>query len=178
MGTSDPPGTPKPAGPAFTSARPGRAFQAPPPPPPWQRVPWPPAPGRGRTQRAELPPTAARGPPARRAGKEAPCMGLEPGGSAAQGPGRKRHIWRGACRGRGARREGGYFRLREAELRAPRRPAPPTPRRPSGAPPPARGPHPRPAPRGGTPCPPRSSLPAPATRLGAGAPSSPALTFY
>lgn len=133
MGTSDPLGTPKSACPAFTSARPGRAFPAPPPPPPWQRVPWPPASGRGRTRRAELPPTAARGPPARHAGKEEPCMGLRQGASVWQGPGRKLHIWRGAGRGRRARPERGA-RTRWRPLpppqggAAPRRAAPPPPR--------------------------------------------------
>ena len=161
MGTSDPLGTPKSACPAFTSARPGRAFPTPPPPPPWQRVPWPPAPGRGRTRRAELPPTAARGPPARHAGKEGPCMGLRQGGSVWQGPGRKRHIWRGAGRGRGART--GWRLLPPPQGgAAPRHPTPPPPRaRPTIPHPTAPGP-------GGTHSVRHSSLGAGATGSGGG----------
>lgn len=89
-------GLPSPPVPRSPRPGPGRAFPARRPPPSWHRVPWLLAPRRGRAPRARLPPTAARGPPARRAGKEAPCMGLEqeeapfraPGGSTIHGEGR------------------------------------------------------------------------------------------
>lgn len=86
--------------------------------------------GRGRTRGAGLPPTAARGPPARRAGKEAPCMGLGRR-KCLVGPGRKRHTWRGARgggqgagRGRERARDGAGFRRRGPSRNAP---PPPTP---------------------------------------------------
>lgn len=105
----------KPASPVLTSAKPGPCVPSRVPSPAHRpllgkRVRWRLAPGRGRTRRAKLPPTTACGPPARRAGKEAPCMGLgreevpcrAQGGSAIHGEGR--------AGGGEPAREGGRFR--------------------------------------------------------------------